>query len=185
MRTSSHEFLPMTISTRSANSCAGINPRCAVFFDSLPAQILPWRTISHRKPLFALTRIFAAFAVKRDFQHGFTESRTTVFARMRVVARNSSVWMRSSGKGSRIRRLSILQGEQDPQTVDPGLRHDLMHALNLLPLHERTAVVLCCQNGLSHDEAARVLDIPLGTVKTNVLRGREKLKRTLAAWGPN
>ena len=79
----------------------------------------------------------------------------------------------------------LLQAEHDPQIVDPGLRHDLMHALNLLPLHERTAIVLCCQNGLSHDEAARVLDIPLGTVKTNVLRGREKLKRTLAAWGPN
>jgi RNA polymerase sigma factor (sigma-70 family) len=78
-----------------------------------------------------------------------------------------------------------LQTEHDPQTVDPGLRHDLMQALSLLPIHERTAVVLCCQNGLSHDEAARVLDIPLGTVKTNVLRGREKLKRTLAAWGPN
>jgi RNA polymerase sigma-70 factor (ECF subfamily) len=78
-----------------------------------------------------------------------------------------------------------LQAEHDPQTVDAGLRHDLMHALNLLPLHERTAVVLCCQNGLSHDEAARVLEIPLGTVKTNVLRGRKKLKRTLAAWGPN
>jgi RNA polymerase sigma factor (sigma-70 family) len=75
-----------------------------------------------------------------------------------------------------------LETQQDPQTTDPGLRHDLMHALNLLPLHERTAVLLCCQNGLSHDEAARVLDIPLGTVKTNVLRGREKLKRTLAAW---
>jgi RNA polymerase sigma-70 factor (ECF subfamily) len=79
----------------------------------------------------------------------------------------------------------LLQAEHDPQAVDPGLRHDLMHALGLLPLHERTAIVLCCQNGLSHDEAARVLDIPLGTVKTNVLRGREKLKRTLAAWGPN
>ncbi|PYL09851.1 MAG: RNA polymerase subunit sigma-24 [Verrucomicrobia bacterium] len=77
------------------------------------------------------------------------------------------------------------QAEQDPQTVDPGLRQDLMHALNLLPLPERTAVVLCCQNGLSHNEAARVLDIPLGTVKTNVLRGREKLKRTLAAWAPS
>jgi len=75
-----------------------------------------------------------------------------------------------------------LQSEHDPHIVDPGLRHDLMHALSLLPLHERTAVVLCCQNGLSHNEAARVLDIPLGTVKTNVLRGREKLKRTLAAW---
>ena len=79
----------------------------------------------------------------------------------------------------------LLQAEHDPQTIDPGLRHDLMHALRLLPVHERTAIVLCCQNGLSHDEAARVLDIPLGTVKTNVLRGREKLKRSLAAWGPN
>ncbi|MBA2586934.1 MAG: sigma-70 family RNA polymerase sigma factor [Chthoniobacterales bacterium] len=74
------------------------------------------------------------------------------------------------------------QAEQDPQTVDPALRHDLMQALQTLPLHERSAVLLCCQNGLSHDEAARVLDIPLGTVKTNVLRGREKLKRALAAW---
>jgi RNA polymerase sigma-70 factor (ECF subfamily) len=78
-----------------------------------------------------------------------------------------------------------LEREHDPQTVDPALRHDLMHALNRLPLHERTAIVLCCQNGLSHEEAARVLDIPLGTVKTNVLRGREKLKRTLAAWAPS
>ena len=78
-----------------------------------------------------------------------------------------------------------LQTKQDPQVANPGLRHDLMHALGLLSLNERSAVLLCCQNGLSHDEAARVLDIPLGTVKTNILRGREKLKRTLAAWGPN
>ena len=80
---------------------------------------------------------------------------------------------------------AVLEAEQDPSTVDPALRQDLMHALQLLPLHERTAVVLCCQNGLSHDEASRVLDIPLGTVKTNVLRGREKLKKTLAVWGNN
>ena len=78
-----------------------------------------------------------------------------------------------------------LEAEHDPQTVDPALRHDLSQALQVLPLHERTAIVLCCQNGLSHDEASRVLEIPLGTVKTNVLRGREKLKRLLAAWGPN
>ena len=41
-----------------------------------------------------------------------------------------------------------LEAEQDPHTVDPALRQDLMHALSLLPLHERTAVLLCCQNGL-------------------------------------
>jgi RNA polymerase sigma-70 factor (ECF subfamily) len=78
-----------------------------------------------------------------------------------------------------------LQTQHDPQVANPGLRHDLMRALSQLPLNERSAVLLCCQNGLSHDEAARVLDIPLGTVKTNVLRGREKLKRMLADWGPN
>ncbi len=78
-----------------------------------------------------------------------------------------------------------LEAQVDPNTVDPALRQDLMQALQLLPLHERSAIVLCCQNGLSHDEASRVLDIPLGTVKTNVLRGREKLKKMLAAWGPN
>ena len=77
------------------------------------------------------------------------------------------------------------QQEPDPQVRDPALRHDLMYALSLLPLHERSAILLCCQNGLSHDEAARVLEIPIGTVKTNVLRGREKLKRALAAWGPD
>ena len=75
------------------------------------------------------------------------------------------------------------QAELDSQTADPGLRYDLMHALSALPLHERSAVLLCCQNGLSHEEAARVLDIPLGTVKTNVLRGRQKLKKMLAVWG--
>ena len=78
-----------------------------------------------------------------------------------------------------------LQTQHDPQVANPALRHDLMRALSLLPLNERSAVLLCCQNGLSHGEAARVLDIPLGTVKTNVLRGREKLKRMLADWGPN
>ncbi len=78
-----------------------------------------------------------------------------------------------------------LEAEHDPQTVDPALRHDLAQALQLLPLHERAAVLLCCQNGLSHDEASRVLEIPLGTVKTNVLRGREKLKKAMAAWATN
>ena len=75
--------------------------------------------------------------------------------------------------------------EEDVQTADPALRHDLIYALSLLPLAERSAVLLCCQNGLTHDEASRVLEIPLGTVKTNVLRGREKLRHALAAWGPN
>jgi RNA polymerase sigma-70 factor (ECF subfamily) len=36
--------------------------------------------------------------------------------------------------------------------------------------------------GLSHDEAAYVLAMPLGTVKTHATRGKAKLKAWLAAW---
>jgi RNA polymerase sigma factor (sigma-70 family) len=63
-----------------------------------------------------------------------------------------------------------------------GLRLDLTEALKRLHSNERAAVLLCCQNGLSHEEAAEALDCPLGTVKTNVLRGREKLKRWLSGY---
>lgn len=64
--------------------------------------------------------------------------------------------------------------------VNPHLKMDLTEALDLLTSMERASIVLCCQNGLSHDEAAQVLECPLGTVKTNVLRGKEKLRRRLA-----
>lgn len=67
-------------------------------------------------------------------------------------------------------------------TRDSHLRLDLTEALNRLNSSERAAVVLCCQNGLSHEEAAQVLACPLGTVKTNVLRGREKLRKRLSAY---
>jgi RNA polymerase sigma factor (sigma-70 family) len=36
-----------------------------------------------------------------------------------------------------------LEAKHDPQVVDPGLRHDLMHALSLLPLRERSEILLC------------------------------------------
>jgi len=68
-----------------------------------------------------------------------------------------------------------------PTSADgSNLRLDLTEALKVLSSGERAAIVLCCQNGLSHDEAAQVLECPLGTVKTNVLRGREKLRRYLS-----
>ncbi len=61
-----------------------------------------------------------------------------------------------------------------------GLRLDLTEALKRISSSDRAAILLCCQNGLSHEEAAQVLNCPLGTVKTNILRGKEKLKRYLA-----
>ena len=64
--------------------------------------------------------------------------------------------------------------------TNPGLRLDLAAALERLQANERAAILLCCQNGLSHEEAAQILDSPVGTVKTHILRGKEKLKRLLS-----
>jgi len=67
---------------------------------------------------------------------------------------------------------------QDPR---PGLQAklDLERAMARLSAEERAALTLCCAFGHSHGEAADILRLPLGTVKSHVLRGREKLKAML------
>ena len=62
------------------------------------------------------------------------------------------------------------------------MKIDLERAMATLSEAERAAIVQCYHNDLSHEEAAYVLGCPVGTVKTHVLRGKQKLKRALAAW---
>ena len=52
----------------------------------------------------------------------------------------------------------------------------------MLTSNERAAITLCYTSGLTQDEAARVLQCPLGTMKTNVLTAKEKLRRYLLPW---
>lgn len=65
------------------------------------------------------------------------------------------------------------------------LRIDMERALGLLSEAERAAIVQCYHNDLTHEEAAYVLGCPVGTVKTRVLRAKQKLKVALAAWNPD
>jgi len=66
-----------------------------------------------------------------------------------------------------------------------ALKLDLERAMAVLSDGERAAIVQCYHNDLTHEEAAYVLDCPVGTVKTHVLRGKQKLKVALAAWAPD
>lgn len=52
-------------------------------------------------------------------------------------------------------------------------------ALGRLKEADRAAVVLCLVLGHSHGEAAQILDMPLGTVKTRVARGSARLLELL------
>jgi RNA polymerase sigma factor (sigma-70 family) len=67
-----------------------------------------------------------------------------------------------------------------PATQDDALRHrDLMRALNELPEEQRGVLLLVSVEDLSYAEAARVLDIPIGTVMSRLARAREKLRRAV------
>ena len=65
-----------------------------------------------------------------------------------------------------------------------SLKMDLERALSALSEGERAAIVQCYHNDLTHEEAAYVLGCPVGTVKTHVLRGKQKLKAALASYAP-
>ena len=65
-----------------------------------------------------------------------------------------------------------------------ALSIDMERALAVLSDAERAAIVQCYHNDLSHEEAAYVLGCPVGTVKTHILRGKQKMKAYLTAWAP-
>jgi RNA polymerase sigma-70 factor (ECF subfamily) len=52
-------------------------------------------------------------------------------------------------------------------------------ALARLPLAQRAALVLSLGCGLTHPETADALALPLGTVKSHIVRGRERLRAAL------
>jgi RNA polymerase sigma-70 factor (ECF subfamily) len=62
-------------------------------------------------------------------------------------------------------------------------RIDLDEGLKTLSAAERLCVSMCYGAGLSHAEAADALNLPLGTVKSHVKRGLEKLRARLAPPG--
>ncbi|MBZ5578407.1 MAG: RNA polymerase sigma factor [Acidobacteriia bacterium] len=71
-----------------------------------------------------------------------------------------------------------LPGEGAPEAPAED-RIAMRQALLSLPLDQRAAVTLVLGSGYTHEEAAKMLAIPLGTIKSHVLRGREKLRPIL------
>lgn len=88
---------------------------------------------------------------------------------------------------ARKRKLEPLDDEEGEPVAPEGgsaLRLDLEKALALLRAPERAALSLCFAVGMSHEEAAAALNMPLGTLKSHVARGREKLKTLLKDHAP-
>ena len=52
---------------------------------------------------------------------------------------------------------------------------DVAEALDRLPVEQRAAILLVALEGMTYDEAASTLRIPIGTVRSRISRGREGL----------
>jgi RNA polymerase sigma-70 factor, ECF subfamily len=70
-------------------------------------------------------------------------------------------------------------GNPEQQLLDKLLRQDIEHALRSLPEAYRLAVILVEDQGFSYAEAAEALDVPVGTVRSRLSRGRTLLQRAL------
>jgi RNA polymerase sigma factor (sigma-70 family) len=67
-----------------------------------------------------------------------------------------------------------------PASQEDRLRHrDLLRGLQGLPEDQRSVLLLVLVEDLSYAEAARVLDVPVGTVMSRLSRARENLSRAM------
>ncbi len=76
--------------------------------------------------------------------------------------------------------------ESGALTTDPTaeaeasqLKARIGEAIERLPLHQRSVLLLRAQEGLSYQEIARTLDISIGTVMSRLSRARQALKEML------
>ena len=64
------------------------------------------------------------------------------------------------------------------------VRGDIERALQALPEDHRTVVLLCDVEQWGWEEAASVLEVPVGTVKSRLFRARRALRQLLSDYAP-
>ncbi len=100
------------------------------------------------------------------------------------VARHAAIRARRTAD----RRRKAEQGapipdRSGPARPDPELAAIVHEEVDRLPERHRAAIVLCDLEGKTHEEAARRLRCPVGTVKSRLARGRDRLRDRLARRG--
>ena len=98
----------------------------------------------------------------------------------RIAAR---CYLRKVKREARMIFTDEVQDSDDPTALNEprtASRIDLDEALKSLSKGERLCVSLCYGGDWSHAEVAEALNIPIGTVKSHVKRGLDKLRAKLA-----
>jgi RNA polymerase sigma factor (sigma-70 family) len=81
--------------------------------------------------------------------------------------------------------------EEVDRQITPDLRveslgnmigDEISNALNALDVDFRTVIILCDLEGFKYEEMAKILDIPIGTVRSRLHRARNLLKEKLSEY---
>ena len=75
--------------------------------------------------------------------------------------------------------LTSNEPETDKATQNEYLEKRIQIAVNKLPLHFKTVTILREMQELSYDIISKILELPLGTVKSRINRGKLKLREIL------
>jgi len=113
--------------------------------------------------------------VKQNLWREGTDLRAWLF----TVMHNVFVNQVRSAAFSRTVQLDDALADQPQEGSDRLEIRDLDAALQALPEDQRAVVLLVGLEQMSYDEAARVLEVPIGTVMSRLSRGRERLRRLM------
>ena len=68
------------------------------------------------------------------------------------------------------------------ESLQDMIGDEISNALNSLDVDFRTVIILCDLEGFKYDEMAKILDIPIGTVRSRLHRARNLLKDKLSEY---
>jgi RNA polymerase sigma factor (sigma-70 family) len=88
-----------------------------------------------------------------------------------------------AGKAALTEDVDVAETES-PHSRMAGEQLDLDRALSSLSGDERLCIVLAYSEGMSHSEISEATGLPLGTVKSHIKRGAERLRTLLNAYRP-
>lgn len=93
-----------------------------------------------------------------------------------------TTWLEHVRRKDALRGAGELHGMERAPADAPGMGLDLDRALARLDPSQRLCVVLSYHEGMSHSEIASVTGLPLGTCKTHIRNGAQRLREMLEAY---
>ena len=93
-----------------------------------------------------------------------------------------NTWLQHVRKQDALGKAGELQEGHHPGRETGAVQMDLDNALATLNTAERLCVILSYQDGMSHPEIAELTQLPLGTVKSHIRRGAQRLQQQLSAY---